>query len=81
MLQQTTVQAVVPYYIRWRKDYPDVRALGRAPLKKVLKSWQGLGYYQRARNLRETAKRVVRENGGRLPEDYEALRRLPGFGP
>jgi A/G-specific adenine glycosylase len=81
MLQQTTVQAVVPYYNRWRKDYPDVRALGRAPLKKVLKSWQGLGYYQRARNLHQTAKWVVRENGGRLPADYETLRRLPGFGP
>ena len=81
MLQQTTVRAVVPYYNRWRKDYPDVRALGRAPLKKVLRSWQGLGYYQRARNLHKTAKWVVRENDGRLPDDYETLCRLPGFGP
>lgn len=81
MLAQTTVAAVVPYFTRWVKDYPDVRRLARAPARKVLKSWQGLGYYERARNLLRTAKIIVREHGGRIPEDYETLRRLPGLGP
>jgi len=81
MLAQTTVAAVVPYYTRWFKEYPDIRSLARAPVRQVLKSWQGLGYYERARNLLRTAKAIVRVHGGHFPEDYEALRRLPGFGP
>ena len=81
MLQQTTVPAVIPYYRRWLRAFPDVRSLARAPLRKVLREWQGLGYYQRARNLREAARTVVRVHGGKLPDDETALRRLPGFGP
>jgi A/G-specific adenine glycosylase len=81
MLQQTTVQAVIPYYERWLKVFPDMRSLARAPLRKVLREWQGLGYYQRARNLHEAAKTIVREYGGRIPDDEQDLRRLPGFGP
>ncbi len=81
MLQQTTVNAVIPYYERWLKIFPDVRSLARAPLQKVLKSWQGLGYYARARNLRGAAKIVVKKHGGNFPRDREIVRRLPGFGP
>jgi A/G-specific adenine glycosylase len=81
MLQQTTVPAVISYYHRWLKAFPDVRSLARATLRQVLREWQGLGYYQRARNLREAARTVVRDHGGKLPGDEAALRRLPGFGP
>jgi A/G-specific adenine glycosylase len=81
MLQQTTVQAVVPYFERWMKLFPDMRALARAPLQKVLRAWQGLGYYQRARNLHRAARIFVRDYGGRIPDDEKALGRLPGFGP
>jgi A/G-specific adenine glycosylase len=81
MLQQTTVNAVVPYYERWLMTFPDVRSLAKAPLQKVLKAWQGLGYYARARNLHAAAKIVVKEHGGHFPCDREVARRLPGFGP
>jgi A/G-specific adenine glycosylase len=81
MLQQTTVQAVLPYYAAWLERYPDIESLSRAPLDTILKSWQGLGYYQRARNLRAAARVVVRDFGGRIPRDFETLRKLPGFGP
>jgi A/G-specific adenine glycosylase len=81
MLQQTTVPAVIPYYERWLKVFPDIRSLARAPLRKVLREWQGLGYYQRARNLHDAARTIVREYGGRIPDDEQTLRRLPGFGP
>lgn len=80
MLQQTTVGAVIPYYEKWLKRFPDVRSLSRAPLQKILKAWQGLGYYQRARNLHRAAKILVQEKGGKFPDSYEGLRALPGFG-
>ena len=80
MLQQTRVQTVIPYYIRWMERFPDVRALALADEDDVLKLWEGLGYYSRARNLQEAA-RVVRErHGGSLPAGLEQLRDLPGFG-
>jgi A/G-specific adenine glycosylase len=81
MLQQTTVPAVIPYYERWIEVFPDVRALARAPLRRVLREWQGLGYYQRARNLHRAAATIVRDHGGRIPGNEETLRGLPGFGP
>ena len=81
MLQQTTVNAVIPYYERWLEAFPDVRTLARAPLRKVLKAWQGLGYYARARNLHAAAKIIVKEHGGVFLRDREIVRRLPGFGP
>ena len=80
MLQQTTVNAVIPYYERWLRRFPDIQSLARAPLSRVLKTWQGLGYYQRARNLSAAAKIIVSNHGGRLPGDAETLRSLPGFG-
>jgi A/G-specific adenine glycosylase len=80
MLQQTTVRAVIPYYTRFLKTFPTVRALARAPLPRVLAAWSGLGYYRRARHLHAAARRVVEVHGGILPEDDAALRALPGIG-
>lgn len=80
MLQQTRVEAVVPYYRRWLERFPSVTALAEARLDDVLKAWEGLGYYARARNLHRAA-RVVRErHAGTLPADLAALRALPGVG-
>ena len=81
MLQQTQVATVMPYFERFIAAFPDVRALAEAPLGQVLKQWEGLGYYSRARNLHRAAKRITREHGGRLPATAEALRALPGIGP
>jgi A/G-specific adenine glycosylase len=81
MLQQTTVNAVIPYYENWLRKYPNIRVLAHAPLRTVLKSWEGLGYYQRARNMHRTAREIVRAHEGHIPADYESLRALPGFGP
>jgi A/G-specific adenine glycosylase len=81
MLQQTTVPAVIPYYERWLRVFPDVQSLSQAPLRKVLREWQGLGYYRRAGNLHQAAKLIVREHGGKVPDDERVLRNLPGFGP
>jgi A/G-specific adenine glycosylase len=80
MLQQTQVATVISYYRRFLKAFPTVRRLARAPLGRVLKLWEGLGYYSRARNLHAAAKTVAREHGGRLPRDREALLALPGIG-
>ena len=80
MLQQTQVQTVIPYYLRWLKIFPTFRVLAKAPLNKVLKQWEGLGYYSRARNLHALAKTVVKDYGGRLPDSEEELRSLPGIG-
>jgi A/G-specific adenine glycosylase len=81
MLQQTTVQAVVPYFEAWLGLFPDVETLARAPVRKILRAWQGLGYYERARNMRRAAKIILAKHGGSIPDDPGALRRLPGFGP
>lgn len=81
MLQQTQVATVIPYFGRWLKRFPTVEALAEAPLGDVLKAWEGLGYYRRARLLHEGAKVVVRDHGGEPPEAYTELLKLPGFGP
>ncbi|MBI4316134.1 MAG: A/G-specific adenine glycosylase [Chloroflexi bacterium] len=80
MLQQTQVDTVIPYYRRWLKHFPTVKALARAPLGEVLAVWEGLGYYSRARNLHKAAQKVVAEFGGKLPRDANTLRKLPGIG-
>src|SRR5688500_15364205 len=80
MLQQTRVETVIPYYERWLTRFPGVDALALAAEDDVLRAWEGLGYYSRARNLQGAA-RVVRErHGGKLPSDYDALRELSGVG-
>lgn len=81
MLQQTRVETVVDYYRRFLRRFPTVEALARAPESAVLKSWEGLGYYGRARNLHRAAKLVVENHGGRVPRDPEAFGALPGVGP
>ncbi len=80
MLQQTQVKTVIPYYGRWLKAFPTFRALAKAPLNLVLKEWEGLGYYSRARNLHALAKTVVQRYRGKLPSTPEELRALPGIG-
>ncbi len=80
MLQQTRVDTVIPYWERWLERFPTVEALAEAELDDVLKEWEGLGYYSRARNLHSAA-RVVRERfNGRVPAEPETLRELPGVG-
>ncbi|MFA5059981.1 MAG: A/G-specific adenine glycosylase [Candidatus Omnitrophota bacterium] len=81
MLQQTVVNAVIPYYKRWIKEFPSVEDVAKASLQKILKSWQGLGYYSRARNIHKTAKIICEKFKGRIPDTYDQLRSLPGFGP
>src|SRR6266404_3812291 len=80
MLQQTRVDTVLPYYARWLRAFPTIRALAQARADRVLKLWEGLGYYSRARNLHRAAQTVVREYGGKLPRTAEGLRQLPGIG-
>jgi A/G-specific adenine glycosylase len=80
MLQQTRVAAVVPYYERFLKIFPDVRALARAKTDRVLANWAGLGYYSRARNLQRAAKEMILRHAGQFPRDYEAALALPGIG-
>ena len=80
MLQQTTVRAVAPYYARFLERWSDVYALAAAPLEEILKSWAGLGYYARARNLHACARAVVERHGGVFPKSEAALRALPGIG-
>jgi A/G-specific adenine glycosylase len=80
MLQQTRVGTVIPYYERWMERFPDCETLARASEEDVLRLWQGLGYYSRARNLHRLAKKVTADHGGRLPESQEELRSLPGIG-
>jgi A/G-specific adenine glycosylase len=81
MLQQTTVATVIPFYTRWFKLFPTVSSLSKAPIQKILKAWQGLGYYARARNLHKAAQIVHKEYAGILPRNADHVRRLPGFGP
>jgi A/G-specific adenine glycosylase len=81
MLQQTTVQAVLPYYRKWEKLFPDIESLSRAPLQKILKVWQGLGYYQRAKNLHKASRIIKDKFKGQIPSEYHELKKLPGFGP
>jgi A/G-specific adenine glycosylase len=80
MLQQTTVATVIPYYRRWFRLFPTLRSLASSPLPKVLKAWEGLGYYHRARHLHAAARLFAEDFGGRVPADPVALRRAPGFG-
>jgi len=80
MLQQTQVATVLPYYQRFLKAFPTVKALAHAPLQRVLKLWEGLGYYARARNLHRAAQQAAKEWKGKLPADPDLLQTLPGVG-
>ena len=80
MLQQTQVDTVIPYYHRFLKRFPDVRALAGAGLEDVLKLWENLGYYSRARNLHAAAQMILEKHGGVFPEDPKSVAALPGIG-
>ena len=80
MLQQTRIEAVIPYYERFLKELPDVKALSEVPDDRLMKLWEGLGYYSRARNLKKAAQTVMEQYGGEMPRTAEALRKLPGIG-
>ena len=81
MLQQTRVDTVIPYFERFMAQFPTVQALAEAPEEEVLKCWEGLGYYSRARNLQAGAKMVMQLYGGIIPDDKEAVAGLKGVGP
>jgi A/G-specific adenine glycosylase len=80
MLVQTQVDTVIPYYERFLERFPDLESLAAADLDSVLKTWEGLGYYARARNLHKAATIVLSDHAGQLPRDAEGLRALPGIG-
>ena len=81
MLQQTRVEAVIPYYRRFLEALPEVADLAACPEDKLLKLWEGLGYYSRVRNMQRCAVILTEQYGGKLPETYEELIKLPGIGP
>ena len=80
MLQQTRVEAVKPFFERFMKRLPDIQALAECPEEELLKLWEGLGYYNRVRNMQKAAIQVMEEYGGELPADYEKLLELKGIG-
>ncbi|MGA9142277.1 MAG: hypothetical protein WB007_00820, partial [Candidatus Acidiferrales bacterium] len=80
MLQQTRIAAVIPYYEKFLRRFPNVASLARARQPEVLKFWSGLGYYSRARNLHAAAKKIVAQHDGEFPRDLEAALNLPGIG-
>jgi A/G-specific adenine glycosylase len=80
ILQQTRVEQGTPYFFRFLEKYPDIQSLARAPEDEVLKLWQGLGYYSRARNLREAAGTVVERYQGKFPDNFDSIRSLKGIG-
>lgn len=80
MLQQTRVETVIPYYERFLKEFPTIQSLAYAPEEKLLKLWEGLGYYSRARNMQRAAVLICEAYNGVFPEKYEEIRSLPGIG-
>ena len=80
MLQQTQVNTVIPYYLRFMKSFPSVQDLAAAPLDEILHHWTGLGYYARARNLHKTAQQVSSDLNGKFPNTVDQLCKLPGIG-
>lgn len=80
MLQQTQVKTVLPYYTRWLEQFPTMVDLATADLQTVLKAWEGLGYYARARNLHRAAQAMVEQHQGQVPDNYAQLTALPGIG-
>ncbi len=81
MLQQTRVDTVIPYFHRFMERFPTIRELAAAPEAEVLKAWEGLGYYSRARNLQAAARQVVEQHGGSVPRDKASVSALKGVGP
>ena len=80
MLQQTQVKTVIPYFNNFLKGIPNLQALAKVNETKLLRSWQGLGYYSRAKNLKKSAEIIINNYNGRLPNNYDELKKLPGVG-
>ena len=80
MLQQTQVATVIPYFDRFVKNIPNLKMLAKVNNKKLIKLWEGLGYYSRAKNLKKTAQVIIKNSKGRLPDNFEELKLLPGIG-
>ena len=80
MLQQTQVKTVVSYFKNFVKKIPNLKALSKTNEKKVLKLWEGLGYYNRAKNLHKTSKILIKKYKGKIPNNFEKLKELPGIG-
>ena len=80
MLQQTQVKTVIPYFEKFVKNFPNLKSLAKSSDQKILKNWEGLGYYTRARNLKKTAIQLLKYHKGQLPKDIEKLKSLPGIG-
>jgi A/G-specific adenine glycosylase len=81
MLQQTRVETVIDYFNRFMTRFPTIEDLARAPEEAVLKSWEGLGYYSRARNLKAAAETIMSDYQGEMPQRYSELIKLKGIGP
>lgn len=81
MLQQTRASVVIPYFLRWMELFPDVKSLYNAKIEHVIKAWEGLGYYSRARNIHQAAKVIVEQFDGEIPSSEEKLSSIRGFGP
>jgi A/G-specific adenine glycosylase len=81
MLQQTQVAVVVPYFYRWMEKFPTIEALAKASIDEVIKAWEGLGYYSRARNLHTASKQILEQYRGEIPSQPAELEKLAGFGP
>ncbi len=81
MLQQTQVDRVVPYFLKWMDIFPTIQAVAEADQEAVLKAWEGLGYYTRAKNIQAAAQKIWAEYNGNLPSDMPSLQALPGIGP
>ena len=81
MLQQTRVDTVIPYYERFLDWFPTVESLSNAPEERLLKAWEGLGYYSRVRNMQTAAQQIMNEFEGKFPSTYEGISSLKGIGP
>jgi A/G-specific adenine glycosylase len=80
MLQQTRVETVIPYYRKWMETFPDLESLAKAGDEQVMRLWEGLGYYGRARNMLKAARLLANDHHGEFPRTVEELRKLPGVG-
>ena len=80
MLQQTQVKTVIPFFNNFLKNIPNIKSLSKVKESKLLKCWQGLGYYSRAKNLKKSAKIIIENHKGRIPSDFDELKKLPGIG-
>jgi len=81
MGQQTQMDRVAQYFVRWIEQFPDIVSVAEAPEQAILKAWEGLGYYSRARNIQRAAQQMIASGSSEIPADYQALLALPGIGP